>query len=110
MKKKIKTATINFGYANGYLRQGSDRASTFLNNIRTKVLGRVSMDLITIDVSKVPDRFLNLGYPVEILGKNATYEKVSETLGTHELETLISIGWNSKKIFILNNKKYKFKI
>ena len=99
-KKKIKTATINFGYANGYLRQGSNRASTFINNIETKVLGRVSMDLITIDVSKVPDKFLNLGYPVEILGKNATYEKVSETLGTHELETLISIGFGTQKKYL----------
>ncbi len=99
-KKKIKTATINFGYANGYLRQGSNRASTFINNIETKVLGRISMDLITIDVSEVPDKFLNLGYPVEILGKNATYEKVSETLGTHELETLISIGFGTQKKYL----------
>jgi alanine racemase len=99
-KQKIKTATINFGYANGYLRQGSNRASTFINNIETKVLGRISMDLITIDVSNVPDKFLHLGYPVEILGKNASYEKVSQALGTHELETLISIGFGTQKKYL----------
>ena len=96
-KKKIKTATINFGYANGYMRSASNRAVTYINNIPAKVLGRISMDLITIDVSNIPDRFLNLGYPVEILGKNATLEKVSESLGTNELETLISIGLGTQK-------------
>ncbi|MDA1283460.1 MAG: alanine racemase [Proteobacteria bacterium] len=99
-QKKIKTATINFGYANGYMRSGSSRAVTYINSIPAKVLGRISMDLITIDVSNIPDQFLYLGYPVEILGKNATYEKVSESLGTHELETLISIGLGTQKKYL----------
>jgi len=99
-QKKTKTATINFGYANGYMRSASNRAVTYINNIPAKVLGRISMDLITIDVSDIPDRFLHLGYPVEILGKNATYEKVSESLETHELETLISIGLGTQKKYL----------
>ena len=99
-QKKIKTATINFGYANGYMRSASNRAITYINSIPAKVLGRISMDLVTIDVSNIPEQFLHLGYPVEILGENATYEKVSETLGTHELETLISIGLGTQKKYL----------
>jgi alanine racemase len=99
-QKKIKTATINFGYANGYMRSASNRAITYINSIPAKVLGRISMDLVTIDVSSIPEQFLHLGYPVEILGENATYEKVSETLGTHELETLISIGLGTQKKYL----------
>ena len=99
-KKRIKTATINFGYANGYLRSGSNKASTYINNIEAKVLGRVSMDLITIDVSNIPEKFLHLGSPVEILGNNATYEKVSKALGTQELETLISLGSGTKRKYL----------
>tara|TARA_B110000261_G_scaffold1415_1_gene1457 strand:- start:1322 stop:2425 length:1104 start_codon:yes stop_codon:yes gene_type:complete len=99
-QKKIKTATINFGYANGYMRSASNRAITYINNIPAKVLGRISMDLVTIDVSNIPEQFLHLGYPVEILGENATYEKVSESLGTHELETLISIGLGTQKKYL----------
>lgn len=100
-KKKIKTATINFGYANGYMRAGSNRAVTYVANIPAKVLGRISMDLVTIDVSNVPDSYLHLGYPVEILGENATYENVSEALKTQELETLISIGLGTQKKYLI---------
>jgi alanine racemase len=58
------------------------------------------MDLITIDVSNIPEKFLYLGSPVEILGNNATYEKVSKALGTQELETLISLGSGTKKKYL----------
>ena len=83
------------------MRAGSNRAVTYVANIPAKVLGRISMDLVTIDVSNVPDSYLHLGYPVEILGENATYENVSEALKTQELETLISIGLGTQKKYLI---------
>ena len=99
-KKNLKTATINIGYANGILRKASNRIVTYINDFPAKALGRISMDLITIDISKVPEKFIRLGQPVEILGKNATYEQISNAMETNEHEALISIGSKNEKTHI----------
>ena len=99
-KKEMKVATIDFGYSDGYLRSGSNKGKVFIDNVPCKVLGRVSMDLITIDVSKVNDEQLFLGKPVEILGKNRTYAELAYETKTNEHEILISLGKNSKKVYI----------
>ena len=99
-KKNIKVATIDFGYSDGYLRSGSNRTKVFIDGIICNVLGRVSMDLITIDVSNVDENILYLGKPVEILGENQSCEDLALELGTNEHEVLISLGKNSKKVYI----------
>ncbi|MDB0034538.1 alanine racemase [Alphaproteobacteria bacterium] len=99
-KKNIKVATIDFGYSDGYLRSGSNNAKVFIDGIACKVLGRVSMDLITIDVSNVDENNLYLGKPVEILGENQSCEDLALELGTNEHEILISLGKNFKKVYI----------
>jgi alanine racemase len=99
-KKNIKVATIDFGYSDGYLRSGSNNAKTFIDGVACNVLGRVSMDLITIDVSNVDEKNLYLGKAVEILGENQSCEDLAHELGTNEHEILISLSKNSKKVYI----------
>ena len=78
--KDLKVATIDFGYSDGFLRSGSNKASVYIDKFQCRILGRVSMDLITIDVSKVPNNKLYLGKPVEIID-NQRYEKLHTKLG-----------------------------
>ena len=99
-KKNIKVATIDFGYSDGYLRGGSNKSKVFIDGKVCKVLGRVSMDLITIDVSNIDEKKLYLGKPVEILGNNQSCEDLALESGTNEHEILISLGKNSKKVYI----------
>ena len=99
-KKNIKVATIDFGYSDGYLRSGSNNAKVFIDGIVCKVLGRVSMDLITIDVTDIEEKNLYLGKPVEILGENQSCEDLALEMVTNEHEILISLGRNSKKVYI----------
>ena len=99
-KKKLKVATIDFGYSDGYLRGGSNKAKVFIDGVACKVLGRISMDLITIDVTEIKDGSLYLGKPVEILGNNQSCEDLAFETGTNEHEILISLGKNSKKVYI----------
>ena len=96
----MKVATIDFGYSDGYLRSGSNKGKFFINNISCNILGRVSMDLITIDVSQLKDDQLYIGKPVEILGQNQTYADLAYETRTNEHEILISLGKNSKKVYI----------
>jgi alanine racemase len=100
VNKEMKVATIDFGYSDGYLRSGSNKGKFFINNISCNILGRVSMDLITIDVSQLKDDQLYLGKPVEILGQNQTYADLAYETKTNEHEILISLGKNSKKVYI----------
>ena len=58
------------------------------------------MDLITIDVSQIDQNSLYLGKPVEILGNNQSCENLALETGTNEHEILISLGRNSKKVYI----------
>ena len=99
-KKKMVIATIDFGYSDGYLRGGSNRGKVFIDNIPCPIVGRVSMDLITIDVTSIDKKKLFIGKPVEILGSNQSYEEIAYETGTNEHEILISLGKNSKKVYI----------
>jgi len=100
LKKNLKVATIDFGYSDGFLRSGSNKGFVFIDKFSCKILGRVSMDLITIDVSKVPNDKLYLGKPVEIIGSNQRYDKIAYETGTNEHEILISLGRNFRKVYI----------
>ena len=100
VSKATKVATIDFGYSDGYLRSGSNNAKVFIDGRVCKVIGRVSMDLVTIDVSNIEDKNLYLGKAVEILGNNQSCENLAIETRTNEHEILISLGKNSKKVYI----------
>lgn len=50
-----EAAIVNIGYADGYLRCFAGRGSASANGLRLPLIGRVSMDLIALDVSDAPD-------------------------------------------------------
>ena len=50
-----EVAILNIGYADGYFRGFSDRGAASVGDATLPVIGRVSMDLVAIDVSAVPD-------------------------------------------------------
>ena len=53
--RTMETATINIGYADGYTRVFSGAGTALSGDARLPVIGRVSMDLVTIDVTEAPD-------------------------------------------------------
>ena len=99
-KKNMKIATVDFGYSDGLHRIASNKGKVFIDDLACPILGRISMDLITIDVSHIDQNKLYLGRPVEILGKNQSYESLANDNLTNEHEILISLGKNSKKYFL----------
>jgi alanine racemase len=50
-----RVATLSIGYADGYWRGFSGKGSVIVNDVRLPVLGRISMDLTTVDISALPD-------------------------------------------------------
>jgi len=93
-KKKSLIATLPLGYADGYHRLFSNRAQVLVRGKRAPVVGRVSMDLTTIDVTDI--RNVQQGDEVVLLGRQGSGEIDADELAgwanTISYEIFTSIG------------------
>ncbi len=80
------------GYADGYLRALSGVASAHVGDIPVPVVGRVSMDLITLDVTDVPEPETRPGALVELIGPRHTVDALAHQAGTIGYEILTALG------------------
>lgn len=88
--RQSRIATIAAGYADGYLRSLSSRGIGILAGRPVPLVGRVSMDLITLDVTDVPEA--RVGDRVEMIGPEQTPDAVAALAGTIGYEILTSLG------------------
>ncbi len=87
-----RIATIAVGYADGYLRSLSNRGEAWIGSHRVPIIGRVSMDLVTLDVSSVPPEACQVGDHAELIGAHLGVDDVAERAGTNGYEILTSLG------------------
>lgn len=97
---KGRIATVGVGYADGYLRSLSGCGEGYLGDFRVPLVGRVSMDLITFDVSDVPDTVAHPGALVDLIGPNNPVDDVADTASTIAYEILTSLGNRYHRQFI----------
>ena len=90
--RQSRIATIPVGYADGWPRHLSNCGSVFIGGIRVPIVGRVSMDSITLDVTRVPAALLHPGAPVELIGDHQTIDDVAADAGTISYEILTQLG------------------
>ncbi|NEK55197.1 alanine racemase, partial [Rhizobium leguminosarum] len=89
---ETRLATIAAGYADGLRRSLSGRGAVYSGGVRLPIVGRVSMDSITVDISALPEGTLTLGSLVEVLGPNQTLEDLAQNAGTISYEILTGLG------------------
>jgi alanine racemase len=87
-QRPTRLATVSGGYADGLLRALSHRAVFWHDDIPCPAVGRVSMDLITVDVTDLPDRPESL----TLIGPRQGVVAVAEAAGTIGYEILTSLG------------------
>lgn len=87
-----RLATVGVGYADGYLRSLSNRGSAFVGGQRVAVMGRVSMDLITLDITSVPREQARPGALVDLLDPVHGVDALAEEAGTIGYEVLTALG------------------
>ncbi|MEC8370934.1 MAG: alanine racemase C-terminal domain-containing protein, partial [Pseudomonadota bacterium] len=87
---KSKVATIAAGYADGYLRSASGQATAYSGETVLPLVGRVSMDLITLDATKAEG--LSVGDTVQLIGPQYGINELSADAGTIPYEILTSLG------------------
>jgi alanine racemase len=90
--RATRLATLGLGYADGIPRSLSHVGAAFVGGIRTPFVGRVSMDLITIDVGDVPAGQAEPGAWAEILGPHQSADELGAAAGTIGYEILTSLG------------------
>jgi alanine racemase len=92
-------ATVAVGYADGYLRSLSSRGRMRLAGRDVPVIGRVSMDLVTLDVTAVPPEAARPGALVEAIGPALTVDDVADAGGTNGYEILTSLGPRYRRVY-----------
>lgn len=97
--RETRLATIAAGYADGLPRSLGGRGAVYCDGIRLPILGRVSMDSITVDISALPEGRLRLGSLVEVIGPHQTLEDLARDAGTISYEILTSIGRRYERLY-----------
>lgn len=99
LKSGQKIATLALGYADGYLRSLSSKGMAHIGDRETPILGRVSMDLISIDVSNIPDEECQAGQLVDMIGPHNTPDQLAKTAGTIGYEILTNLGLRYHRVY-----------
>lgn len=99
-------ATVPIGYADGFARRFSNSARVLVRGEFAPVVGRVSMDQITIDVTGVPG--VARGDEVVIYGRQGnhriTVEEAAEAIGTISYELLCAVGKRVPRFYLRKAK------
>jgi alanine racemase len=101
--RKMRIATLTCGYADGYPRHLSNRdAAVLVRGQRCALLGRVTMDLMMIDVSKIDN--VQVGDEVVLMGRDGNEEiscgQLAEKAGTITWEITTRIGARVRRVFV----------
>ena len=95
-----RVATVSAGYADGLPLALTNRGSVFIGGRRCKIVGRISMDYTTVDVSDVPD--VKPGDEVVCFGKcgkdSITPDDWAALKGTHAYDIICSLGNRVQRI------------
>lgn len=87
-KRPSTIATVAAGYADGIIRAVGGKAALYAGNTACPIVGRVSMDLITVDVTDLPQ----VPESLEILNSTQTVDVLANAAGTIGYEILTSLG------------------
>jgi alanine racemase len=92
-----RVATAGIGYADGLHRSLSGRGRAFFDGTPVPLVGRVSMDLTTFDVTDVPG--VVPGIWLELIGPAQTPDDVAVAAGTNGYEVLTSLGRRFHRVY-----------
>ncbi|GAB5100160.1 alanine racemase [Caballeronia sp. LP006] len=86
----IRIGVVACGYADGYPRVAPEGTPVIVDGVRTKLVGRVSMDMLTVDLTPVPHA--GIGSRVELWGPNLPIDDVASSCGTIGYELMCAIA------------------
>ncbi|MCY3768008.1 MAG: alanine racemase [Gammaproteobacteria bacterium] len=87
--RKTRVAMVGLGYGDGYPRVVDDRACVLVKHSRAPIIGRISMDMITIDLTELGR--VGIGDEVVLWGPGLPVEEVADWAGTIPYELLCKV-------------------
>ena len=99
MQAPGRVATVAVGYADGWLRSLSRRGRGHIGSTRVPLVGRVSMDLLTFDVSAVDPAMARPGMTIELLGPHYGVDDAAADAGTIGYEILTALGARYHRVY-----------
>lgn len=96
---RARVATVAVGYADGYLRSLSNRGHAWIGDQQVPVIGRVSMDLITVDATVAAREAARPGAFVDLIGPHNGVDDLAKEAGTIGYEILTSLGRRYHRIY-----------
>ncbi|MEW5562106.1 catabolic alanine racemase DadX [Enterobacter asburiae] len=89
-QQEQRIGIVACGYADGYPRIAPDGTPVLVDGIRTGTVGRVSMDMLAVDLTPCPQA--GIGTPVELWGKEIKIDDVAERCGTVGYELMCALA------------------
>lgn len=88
--RAMRIGIVACGYADGYPRLAATGTPVLLNGVRTRLLGRVSMDMLNIDLSPVPEA--DVASEVTLWGEGLPVDEVASHAGTIGYELMCAVA------------------
>jgi alanine racemase len=103
-RRPTRLAIVSAGYADGYFRaasanDGTRGAEVVVAGKRCPIAGRVSMDLIAVDVTDLPNSAVRRGHMVTLIGEGITVDELAHHFGTIGYEVLTSLGRRYARVY-----------
>jgi alanine racemase len=103
-RRPTKLAIVSVGYADGYFRAGSSNdgtrgADVVVAGKRCPVAGRISMDLMAIDITDLAHNAARRGHLVTLIGEGITVDELAHHFGTIGYEVLTSLGPRYARVY-----------
>ena len=88
--RPMPVGVVACGYADGYPRHAPDGTPVIVDGVRTAIVGRVSMDMITVDLTPVPAA--RIGSKVVLWGNGLPIDEVAQAAGTIGYELMCALA------------------
>ncbi len=99
MDRGGRIATVAVGYADGWFRSAQNRAMASIAGRQVPVVGRISMDLITLDVTGLDPALVEVGGFADLIDSKNTADIVGTRAGTIGYEVLTALGRRYHRIY-----------
>ena len=96
----MKVGTFAIGYGDGFSRLFSNNCKIYLDNKRINLIGRVSMDLVTVDLTNFKNLKKIANKEFEFIGNKNPINTVCESINTIPYEILTNLGKRYQRRYI----------
>lgn len=99
-KTGSRIAIIGIGYADGYFRSLGNQSFVYIEGHKAPLIGRVSMDMVAVDISHIPQAQITQNTHAEFINKQQTVDDIARHGNTIGYEIFTRIGTRVKRVYV----------